>query len=40
MNLRRLPFTREISLGVLVYLYVPVVVLIVYSFNANRTATV
>ena len=40
MNLRRLPFTREISLGVLVYLYVPVMVLIFYSFNANRTATV
>ena len=28
MNLRRLPLTREISLAVLVYLYVPVVVLI------------
>lgn len=40
MNLRRLPMTREISLTVLIYLYVPVVVLIAYSFNANRTATV
>ena len=40
MNLRRLPLTREISLAVPVCLYMPVVVLIVYSFNANRTATV
>jgi spermidine/putrescine transport system permease protein len=40
MNLRRLPLTREVSLAVLVYLYLPVFVLIGYSFNANRTATV
>lgn len=40
MNPRRFPFTRETSLLVLAYLYVPVVVLIAYSFNANRTATV
>lgn len=40
MNIRRFPLTREISLLVLVYLYVPVVVLVGYSFNANRTATI
>ncbi|MBL0373545.1 ABC transporter permease [Rhizobium sp. KVB221] len=40
MNPRRFPLTREISLVVLAYLYVPVFVLIVYSFNANRTATI
>ena len=40
MNPKRFPLTREISALVLVYLYVPVVVLIAYSFNANRTATV
>ena len=40
MNPRRFPFTRETSLFVLAYLYVPVVVLLVYSFNANRTATI
>ena len=40
MNIRRFPMSREISLLVLVYLYVPVVVLVGYSFNANRTATV
>ena len=40
MNPRRFPFTRETSLLVLAYLYVPVFVLIGYSFNANRTATV
>ena len=40
MNPKRFPFTRETSLLVLAYLYVPVVVLIAYSFNANRTATV
>ncbi|MCW0001392.1 ABC transporter permease [Pararhizobium sp. YC-54] len=40
MNPRRFPFTREISLAVMAYLYVPVVVLIAYSFNANRTATI
>lgn len=40
MNIRRFPMTREISLLVLVYLYVPVAVLVGYSFNANRTATV
>jgi spermidine/putrescine transport system permease protein len=34
------PLTREVSLFVLVYLYLPVFVLIGYSFNANRTATV
>ncbi|MBD9372719.1 ABC transporter permease [Rhizobium sp. ARZ01] len=40
MSPKRFPFTREISLAVLAYLYVPVIVLIAYSFNANRTATV
>ena len=40
MNMRRFPMTRGISLLVLTYLYVPVVVLVGYSFNANRTATV
>jgi len=40
MNLRRFPATREISVIVLAFLYIPVVVLTVYSFNANRTATV
>lgn len=40
MNLRRFPATREISIGVLFYLYLPVLVLIVYSFNDNRTATI
>ncbi len=40
MNLRRLPMTREISIFVLAYLYLPVVILVIYSFNANRTATV
>lgn len=40
MNLRRFPATREISIGVLFYLYLPVLVLIVYSFNGNRTATI
>ncbi len=40
MNIRRFPMTRGISLLVLTYLYVPVVVLVGYSFNANRTATV
>lgn len=40
MNLRRFPATREISMGVLFYLYLPVLVLIVYSFNGNRTATI
>lgn len=40
MNIRRFPITRGISLLVLTYLYVPVVVLVGYSFNANRTATV
>ncbi|MGE0240974.1 MAG: ABC transporter permease [Parvibaculaceae bacterium] len=39
MNLRRFPATREISIGVLIYLYLPVLVLVVYSFNDNRTAT-
>ena len=40
MNTKRFPLTREITGLVLVYLYVPVLVLIAYSFNANRTATV
>ena len=40
MNIRRFPLTREVSLFVLAYLYLPVFVLIGYSFNANRTATV
>lgn len=40
MNLRRFPATREISIGVLFYLYLPVLVLIIYSFNGNRTATI
>lgn len=40
MNLRRLPMTREISIFVLAYLYLPVAILVAYSFNANRTATV
>lgn len=40
MNLRRMPFTREIGWLVLAFLYLPVAVLIVYSFNDNRTATV
>ena len=39
-SLRRLPFTLETSLLVLAYLYLPVVVLVFYSFNGNRTATV
>jgi len=39
-SLRRLPFTRGISLTALVYLYLPVIVLVAYSFNGNRTATV
>ena len=40
MNIRRFPLTREVSIFVLIYLYLPVFVLIGYSFNANRTATV
>ena len=40
MNLRRFPATREISMGVLFYLYLPVLVLVIYSFNGNRTATI
>ena len=40
MNFRRFPLTREVSIFVLIYLYLPVFVLIGYSFNANRTATV
>ncbi|MGJ8547734.1 MAG: ABC transporter permease [Sulfitobacter sp.] len=40
MNLRRMPLTREIGWLVLAFLYLPVLVLIVYSFNDNRTATV
>lgn len=40
VSLRRLPFTRETGLLVLIYLYLPVVVLVAYSFNGNRTATV
>ena len=40
MNLRRFPATREISIAVLAFLYMPVFVLTAYSFNANRTATV
>ncbi|WP_374394884.1 ABC transporter permease [Tabrizicola sp.] len=40
MNIRRFPLTREVSFFVLAYLYLPVFVLIGYSFNANRTATV
>ncbi len=39
-SLKRLPLTLETSLLVLAYLYLPVAVLIFYSFNANRTATV
>ena len=40
MNPKRFPLTREVTAFVLIYLYVPVMVLIAYSFNANRTATV
>ena len=40
MNPKRFPLTREVTAFVLIYLYVPVIVLIAYSFNANRTATV
>jgi len=40
LHLKKLPATREISLLILAYLYVPILVLIVYSFNANRSATV
>ncbi|MFC6668696.1 ABC transporter permease [Marinobacterium aestuariivivens] len=39
-SLKKLPFTREISLAMLAYMYLPVLVLVAYSFNANRTATV
>lgn len=38
--LKKIPFTREISLAMLAYMYLPVAVLVIYSFNANRTATV
>ncbi|WP_448955811.1 ABC transporter permease [Labrys neptuniae] len=40
MNLRRFPATREISMAVLFYLYLPIMVLVIYSFNDNRTATI
>ncbi|MCZ4354750.1 ABC transporter permease [Roseovarius aestuarii] len=40
MNLRRMPFTREIGWLVLAFLYLPVFILVLYSFNGNRTATV
>jgi spermidine/putrescine transport system permease protein len=39
-SLRRIPLSREISFAVIAYLYLPVIVLAAYSFNANRTATV
>ncbi|MBF8732765.1 ABC transporter permease [Pseudomonas guariconensis] len=39
-HLKKLPLTREASLLVLAYLYLPIFVLIGYSFNANRSATV
>lgn len=39
-HLKKLPGTRETSLLVLAYLYLPILVLIGYSFNANRSATV
>ena len=40
LHLKKLPLTREISLLILAYLYLPILVLIAYSFNANRSATV
>jgi spermidine/putrescine transport system permease protein len=40
LHLKKLPLTREVSLLMLAYLYLPILVLIAYSFNANRSATV
>ena len=40
LHLKKLPLTREVSLLILAYLYLPIFVLIAYSFNANRSATV
>ena len=40
LHLKKLPMTREVSLLILAYLYLPIFVLIAYSFNANRSATV
>ena len=37
LHLKKLPLTREVSLLILAYLYVPIFVLIAYSFNANRS---
>ncbi|MNF54060.1 spermidine/putrescine ABC transporter membrane protein [compost metagenome] len=39
-HLKKLPLPHETSLQVLAYLYLPMLVLIAHSFNANRTATV
>lgn len=40
MNIRRFPGTRVVSWLFFAYLYVPITILIVLSFNANRTATI
>lgn len=40
MTPHRFPGTREIGFLVIAYLYLPIFVLVVYSLNANRTATV
>ena len=39
LHLKKLPLTREVSLLILAYLYLPIFVLIAYSFNANRSAS-
>lgn len=40
MTPHRFPVTREITVFVVAFLYLPIFVLVVYSLNANRTATV
>ncbi|SDG36809.1 ABC transporter permease [Roseospirillum parvum] len=40
MDIRRFPGTRPIAWLFFAYLYVPILILIVLSFNANRTATI
>lgn len=40
MNIRRFPGTRLTTWAFFLYLYLPIVILIVLSFNANRSATI
>lgn len=39
-NLRRFPLTREVGIFFFAYLYLPIAILIILSFNANRSATI